>query len=689
VDLLLSDELRLTYALLLQAAILAGAWRFVSRRLTTDWADRAADILLLALLVQYAAVTLPGLLGILNPLTIAGTTLVLSAALFLAPPKGVAWASVLACPSSSRKKDHGQTSLPMPLNYTLLAATLFALGYIVAIDVNQSGWPVTANDALTYHFPAATHWLRTGHLSLFETWFFNPANTYSPLAGSTFIAWWIAPMGNDVLARNVQSPALLLIFFAALRLIRALGVRGAVAALLALALLLARPFIRQSIIEKDDLYLTAFFTCAAAACAADRLRDPLAPWRVGIALGLMLATKYTALLALPPLLLLIDAPVRARWSLHRYAIAIALILLIAGPWYLRNVLLTHNPLYPMRTLGLPGLFASARSTQFASPGSTWTLLTTRDQSLPRAPMLLVLLGTLVALARQFRRVRSEPLARLCLLGPPLVLLIFVTSSPYAEVRFLYPAFVLLFAATGITFRKPQLQLVVASLLLFVSWLTAFDLVGLRTQIILGFVATAFIVTLVGLGFAWTLSRFPTRRRTLIASGASLAIMALAASIYVAWPAYMKSCRELAIVCYRTQYGPAADAWRFVRDELPPTETLAYANTFLIHPMEGFENRRPVVYIPTRRSITHLRDLPPIPGRLAGEQIVPALAAALTADTDEAGWLQHLADSRATHLIVFHHDVTPNPPELAIIQSHPDRFERLFQNDAASVFRLRR
>src|SRR5258706_9780 len=126
----------------------------------------------------------------------------------------------------------------------------FALGYMLALNLNQCIWPVMANDALTYHFPAAALWLRTGHLALLETWFFNPANTYSPLAGSTFVAWWLAPVGSDVLARNVQSPALLLIFFAAIRLMRSLGVRAAVAALLALALLLARPFVRQSIIEK-------------------------------------------------------------------------------------------------------------------------------------------------------------------------------------------------------------------------------------------------------------------------------------------------------------------------------------------------------------------------------------------------------------------------------------------------------
>ena len=48
-------------------------------------------------------------------------------------------------------------------------------------------------------------------------------------------------------------------------------------------------------------------------------------------------------------------------------------------------------------------------------------------------------------------------------------------------------------------------------------------------------------------------------------------------------------------------------WRFVREELPPEQTLAYANTYFIYPMEGFDHARRLIYIPTRRGIAHLRD----------------------------------------------------------------------------------
>lgn len=711
-EILLSDEFRLLYALLLQAAIIAGAWRFIARRLATDWADRATDVLLLCFLMQYLAVALPGLVGLLNPISIAITTIALSAALFFAPgnrtPLPPLAQAVQPQPQSQVPRGKGrvldyrglETAAPRPsFSWTLLAAVLFAAGYLTAVAWNQRYLPVISNDAITYHFPAAVQWLGTGRISLFETWFFNPANTYSPLAGSTFIAWWIAPLGNDVLARHAQVPALFLIFFAALRIMRAMGARTSIAALVALALILSKPFLRHAEIEKDDLYLAAFFACAVAGFTRDRLTGPLGPWRIGVALGLLLATKYTALLALPPLLLLIDAPRRARWPFRRYAIAVGVILLLAGPWYLRNWTITGNPLYPVQInlFGLkifPGMMTTARSQEFSSPGHIWHLLTGVAQSLPPAPMLLLLIATIAALALRFRQLRTDPLLRLCLLGPIIALLVFLAASPYPEVRFLDPAFVLLFACAAVaitTCRQPHwLQTTLAAIVLLLACITAFPLDEDYMTLLGGLVAAGIFLAALGLFIAWILRFFPSRRREIIGFGSLALFLLAAAEIYTGWKAYIiKTCENSAIMYYAVPYGPMADVWKYIRETIPPTETLAYANTFLIHPMSGFNHLRPLVYIPTRRGVTHISDLPPFPQKLSGEEIRPAIAAALTADTDADTWLKRLRASGATHLVIYDHEATKNPPEKEIVKNHPDVFEQVFQNPSATIYRLRK
>jgi hypothetical protein len=236
----------------------------------------------------------------------------------------------------------------------------------------------------------------------------------------------------------------------------------------------------------------------------------------------------------------------------------------------------------------------------------------------------------------------------------------------------------------------RLQLAFATLLLALAALTTFSLDPLRLPLIAELLFSGAVAAVIGLCLNWAFARFPTRRNALIGSAVATAVLILAGMIYVQWPGYLKKCRAFAVECYRTQYGPAtAQAWRFVREELPPAEPLAYTNTFYIHPLSGFDHARPLLYVPTRRGVTHLHDLPPFPSKLSGEQIVPALAAALTSDTDADSWLAHLAASGATHLIVFRSAYVQEPPELSIIATHPERFDRLFQNDDASIYRLRR
>jgi hypothetical protein len=582
--------------------------------------------------------------------------------------------------------------------------------------------PPMAQDALTYHYPAAVRWLQTHRLALFETWYFNPANTYSPLAGSAYIAWWIAPMGNDVLARHVPVPALVLIFFSAVRLMRAVGARPVVAAMIGLALVLSQPFLRQSIIEKDDLYLSAFFACVVAGCAAERLRDPLGACRLGIALGLMLATKYTALLAVPALLLLVDAPFRAGWGVRRYGFLVGIVLLIAGPWFLRNLLLTGNPLYPVdvKVFGVTvfkGLFESARSERLDGLGSMLTLLTGRDQSLPVWPAVTVTFAWVAAFVGRFRQLGREPLVRACLLGPLVVVGVFWAVAPYAEIRFVFPGFVLLFAAAALGIvawvRPAGLQVLAAAVVLVPAWATGFSFkirvlsmpgeTGEPLPLVVVYLTRAIGVTLIGLAAAWVLRRFPAHRKRLAWGGVAASVLGLSAWVYVEWPAFVRttetSCRAFWIrPSHEKAHGELALAWAWVCDNLPPTEPLAYANTYLVHPLSGFDHTRPLFYVPTRRGVWHIRDLPHLPGKLSGERLESVFSAALAADPDPDGWLAKLKKSGATHLLVAKPhppegttrpplgDATP--PELEIIRARSERFERVFENPAAVVYRLK-
>ena len=60
-------------------------------------------------------------------------------------------------------------------------------------------------------------------------------------------------------------------------------------------------------------------SCRHRRCRPERLRDRLGPLRIGIAIGLFFATKYTAFLTAPLFLLVIDSPFRAQWTISQMA----------------------------------------------------------------------------------------------------------------------------------------------------------------------------------------------------------------------------------------------------------------------------------------------------------------------------------------------------------------------------------
>jgi 4-amino-4-deoxy-L-arabinose transferase-like glycosyltransferase len=356
-----NDELRLAAILALSAFVIRVRTGVVAPARRDDPIQALLDAFLLTYLVQYVAVGLPGMLGVLNFGAIAAVALAASGAMWFI-----------------RGSDLPTPKLDARAWWVLGACMLFVIGEVAGMVYGQAYLPPLANDALTYHLPAAVSWLQSGRIDLYQTWFFNPANTYSPLGGSIFITWLLAPIGNDALARFTQAPVLLFIFVGMVQLCRALGANILAAALIAAGAVLSRPFVSQAILAKDDLFVAAFFLAALVGLARARAgaRDPLVPWRIGIALGLLFSIKYTVWLSAPLLVLLIDAPVRARWRAARWTIAIVSAAAIASPWYLRNVLLTSNPLYPTDLPFLSGMFTTRRSDELASLSGLWKTFVT-------------------------------------------------------------------------------------------------------------------------------------------------------------------------------------------------------------------------------------------------------------------------------------------------------------------------
>jgi hypothetical protein len=659
--------LRLLWAALLCAGPLVVGYRF-ARRFGPPL-EAAADALLFAYLLQYISVGLPGIAGVLRPWAITVMAAALCTLLWLLTPRRP--------PIPTIKQNSSLQELGV------LAAALFVMGYVGGYVYFERLLPPTATDALAYHLPAAVQWLARGRIGLFQTWFFNPANTYSPLAGSVWATWLLAPMGSDILARFVELGPLLLLFLAIIQLCVEQGMAAAGATVLAGAAVLSRPFFSESILAKDDLFVAAFFAAALLGIIPRRLRQPIGPARLAAAIGLLLATKYTAVMSLPLLLIAVDAPIRAGWNWRNYAVVLGGILLLAGPWYLRNWILVGNPVFPetvnLGVIHFHGLFVAARSSALATLGGLERVICAGYYSMPPLLALMLVILWAVALVRGAGALRSDPLRRCILLGPPIGLAIFFFFSPYAEVRFIFPVFVLLFAAAGMALRGPTVLQAVGLILLAQAVATTF--VARAAVQIRDFTRDGVVLAIIGVCLwlaadKWMKPRSPAR---LLGGVAALLAVLLAGT---GWSDLVADYRHAWKNIWPFSYGSQGKPWDFVENSVPSTAVIAYADQFMIYPLYGFDLTRRVVYAPLRpgESIATL-SLPP---RLSGEQIAAAATAAANFPVDRAAWLANLRSAGAQFLIVGAAD---DAPEIALARGDPEHFHLLFQNEAAMVFRV--
>ncbi|MDL2716614.1 MAG: hypothetical protein PT977_02575, partial [Acidobacteriota bacterium] len=255
---------------------------------------------------------------------------------------------------------------------TMLAALAF-FGIATAFAVfSQWDAPPGAHgfDDTSYHLSAAATWHQWHDLRSMKFPIGDGSTTFYPIAGELFSLLLLVPLGGiDFLARWSEVPFALFSLVALASLARLLSLRaGAVG--VAVLLYAANPRVFPSgMLGAGNDHLVGFCVLASA-CAALLLRRGPTPGRavfLGASLGLLIGTKYTGAMFLPPLVLLAGACAasglrrkqtgdsrpgfRSAW-LGCLAGALTLVG-VGGYTYLRNAVGTGNPLFPA-TLSVGG-----------------------------------------------------------------------------------------------------------------------------------------------------------------------------------------------------------------------------------------------------------------------------------------------------------------------------------------------
>jgi hypothetical protein len=527
-------------------------------------------------------------------------------------------------------------------------------------------------DTLSYHLHVPATWIGDGRLEIVSAVFGDPSSAYAPANVELWFAFLMAPLRSDYLAGSGQVAFAAVAALAIVATVRELGGRRTPALAAALAFLLIPEIWQQARTAMTDLGMAALLLAVLPFALRARWSGTAGDLlTAAAALGLALGTKYAALALAVPFACLVAAA-RGRSNTAPVAVAAAAVLLATGGfWYLRNALLTDNPLYPVAGLGLPGLYdrAAMRAWIYHLPvGNVGALA----QMLADAGIGFVV-AAVAALAWRRRALELGLLVALVAL--------FWLAIPYQESRFLFVAFGVAAVAIGRASAAAPMG---------TDWAIALvPLVGILEHpttercLLIG-------VGALGAGAARFGRQVPARLRAhgvTVARGALVALGAAGAVALTVGLAHSRA-RDPGY----SVGGGLDDAWRWLRANVQGAR-IAYTGTNLAFPLWGRELSNRVRYVNVAGGLDDRLDdfgrrLPPRPAATAEP-------APYRDDASFETWRQNLHAARTTILFVAALDeiVARNvaadadgfPVERGWADGHPAQFALRYASPDARIY----
>jgi len=615
------------------------------------------------------------------------------------PPRGRVSAGGAAAAVSAR----GLASLAGdPILAAAAALAAVAIGLVV---LSQARYVTSGVDGLWYHLPMVAEWMQHGSIWAVD----GLSLVYRGYPGfrESVLLFLSLPLHQEHLALlgPVEFPLFALGVFA---LATAAGVPARLGALLAAYAVSVPVVARASTSQKNDLLLAVAFT--AAVVLAARLVERPAPGTgvlTGAALGALAATKFTGLGYAAAVLVvgagrqLLARPRepsaagrRRAASLARaggpWAWAAGAALLVAGPWYARNVLAFGNPFHPAEvTVGPFVLFEGPLATEaIAAESVGWNLRPLLDVSglfVEAYGPLLPLAGlgaALLALGALAGRRAARPGVWLLALAAAAIT-IFVRqplnmpapSDYHYTFRYFTPAFVLLsVAALAVVAAAPRVVVAASGVLLVAGTLLNVGTWARRDWIVVaavvavaaaGLTATpaipAGLVTLwSGARSAWRGRRpRPARPRLPIGVIAALVALALAAAAMNAARARWQDHPVYGYPAALANRAGVGDVWAHVHRTLARQRIVAY----------GMEPTFPLYGDDLSNRVVAVRE-----------------------PLDPAAILRRCDAERADYLVVFFPPPGSDPrwsPTTAatLLAEHPDRVSLAFSSDRTFLLKL--
>ncbi len=610
----------------------------------TAGASRATTAVRGAIWAFSALIAVQALLGFLGHLNATNVALLLAGIAAI-----VHWKAPTPPASEARA--------PLSRIETALASAIAgAFLLLLWTGTHQTAFPY---DSLSYHLHAPATWMHEGRLTIVPAVFGDTAPAYAPGNVELWFLALMSPLRSEYLGGCGQIALAALAVAAIVAAVRETG-GGRTAALAAgLAFLLIPEVWEQAPTAMVDLGLAAFLL--AAVPFARRAETTTCAAALGLAFG----SKYVGLILVLPFVAFaaLQAIRSAQPNKTRLFVTAGIVVLATGGfWYLRNLLVTGNPLFPGAVPGLPlpALYdaAAMRTWDYHVPiahlGTLASMIA--DSGVGFATAMVI------AMARRPRNAEA-------ILAAALIALFWI-AIPYQGSRFLFPAFGMAAIAIGREASAPPAML---------GWVPLFGAVA--GGVIQGTLAQ-WVVLPVAAGLGWVgrdlIHRAPRRAR--IAAGVA-AMVGLMAALVAGFGPYIR--RD-------PPYG--VPAWSWLRAHVHDSR-VAYTGTNVAFPLAGARVGNQVTYVNVAgQPDDRLHDFARRLGAGPGPNPEPVLYRdGATFDT----WQSNLRRSGATVLFVAQlkdivrrnvaADAEGFPIERRWADDHPALFSLEYASPAARVY----
>ncbi|MFC1804524.1 hypothetical protein ACFLZ3_01690 [Candidatus Omnitrophota bacterium] len=483
-------------------------------------------------------------------------------------------------------------------NKLILAGASLILGFaLVKISINlvnpPFGW-----DSLNYHFSFPVEWIKNVNLNTPITVFDDPAPSYYPINGSLFFLWLIFPLRSVFLADLGQVPFFILGFLSIYSLGRKLELSREYALLAACLFTLIPNYFKQLEIAYVDVMVSGLFFAAINFLFALKkdfsLKDSLL---FGLSLGLLIGTKTVALpfalLLVPVFLYLALAKLKKFYLL---LIVFACVVFFGGFSYIRNLLDTGNPLYPIdiRLMGfriLKGVVAPASYGAHFRPEDYRLSKLLFHEGLGVQTIIFILPSMFLALPSVLRRKRKSLDFSLgyFLILPLLLYLVYRFVIPLANARYLYSLLGVGMICAFYTFETLKVPKRVIRVLVAVCLLASISELASHWELVSSLIISALVAA-----FLW----FSFKQRLVLSLfvAAALVILPLLEGDYIRneFPRYISS-QE-----YSGFWPDATSAWKWLNQNTQGNN-IAYAGRPVPFPLYGTNFKNNVYYASVNRT----------------------------------------------------------------------------------------